>query len=217
MRPVHGSLPFEVLFTADRLVPQNTLKEGCLVRLCRAYWRTTIAVSTASPTQVPTQHRTSVIYPRFGDATWLTKHRMDTGKILRVNLSTAGITTQRPTLLRAVHRRHGLANKIMYDEVPAGTGPLSPREQAYLRRMDRWTASGVLPGRLHHHLLAVHVHEGPPRGGRPLRRHDRREDWLLWLGRRGSGGCIRPPRIPEHRRRQGGDQGRRLRVGHGHP
>ncbi|MFR0868175.1 MAG: hypothetical protein ACLSGS_03745 [Adlercreutzia sp.] len=46
----------------------------------------------------------------------------------------------------------GLANKIMYDEVPAGTDP-SPREQLIF-------AVGPLtlpacPGRPHHHLLAV--------------------------------------------------------------
>ena len=48
------------------------------------------------------------------------------GKILRVNLSTGSITTQPTDPYKEYIGGMGLANKIMYDEVPAGTDPFSP-------------------------------------------------------------------------------------------
>ena len=67
----------------------------------------------------------------------------------------------------------GLANKIMYDEVPAGTDPLSP-ENKIVFAVGPLTASGVpLAGRTTI-SLSVHVHQGSSSRRRPLRRHDRR-------------------------------------------
>ena len=51
------------------------------------------------------------------------------GKILRVNLSTGSITTQPTDPYKEYIGGMGLANKIMYDEVPAGTDPLSPENK----------------------------------------------------------------------------------------
>ena len=70
------------------------------------------------------------------------------GKILRVNLSTGSITTQPTDPYKEYIGGMGLANKIMYDEVPAGTDPFSPENQAHLRRR---TADGFrrAPGRPH--------------------------------------------------------------------
>ena len=56
------------------------------------------------------------------------------GKILRVNLSTGSITTQPTDPYKEYIGGMGLANKIMYDEVPAGTDPLSPENQDRVRR-----------------------------------------------------------------------------------
>ena len=47
------------------------------------------------------------------------------GKILRVNLTTGSITTESTAPYKEYIGGMGLANKIMYDEVPAGTDPLS--------------------------------------------------------------------------------------------
>ena len=47
------------------------------------------------------------------------------GKILRVNLTTGSITTESTAPYKEYIGGIGLANKIMYDEVPAGTDPLS--------------------------------------------------------------------------------------------
>ena len=51
------------------------------------------------------------------------------GKILRVNLSTNAITTQPTDPYKEYIGGMGLANKIMYDEVPAGTDPLAPENK----------------------------------------------------------------------------------------
>ena len=51
------------------------------------------------------------------------------GKILRVNLSTGSITTQPTDPYKEYIGGMGLANKIMYDEVPAGTDPFSPENK----------------------------------------------------------------------------------------
>mgnify|MGYP000641714899 CR=1 FL=1 len=137
------------------------------------------------------------------------------GKILRVNLSTGSITTQPTDPYKEYIGGMGLANKIMYDEVPAGTDPFSP-ENKLIFAVGPLTASGVpLAGRTticslstftKDHLV-VDAHCGGMIGAKI-----KLAGWDAWFWR-----CIRPPRIPEHRRRQGGDQGRRLRVGHGHP
>ena len=69
------------------------------------------------------------------------------GKILRVNLSTGSITTQPTDLYKEYIGGMGLANKIMYDEVPAGTDPFSP-ENKLIFAVGPLTASGVpLAGR----------------------------------------------------------------------
>ena len=70
-----------------------------------------------------------------------------TGKILRVNLSTGSITTQPTDPYKEYIGGMGLANKIMYDEVPAGTDPLSP-ENKIVFAVGPLTATGVpLAGR----------------------------------------------------------------------
>ena len=70
-----------------------------------------------------------------------------TGKILRVNLSTGSITTQPTDPYKEYIGGMGLANKIMYDEVPAGTDPFSP-ENKLIFAVGPLTASGVpLAGR----------------------------------------------------------------------
>ncbi|MFR4805036.1 MAG: aldehyde ferredoxin oxidoreductase N-terminal domain-containing protein [Eggerthellaceae bacterium] len=110
------------------------------------------------------------------------------GKILRVNLSTGSITTQPTDPYKEYIGGMGLANKIMYDEVPAGTDPFSPENKLNFA-VGPLTASGVpLAGRT---ICSCHVHEGPPSG-------DARGGMIGakiagWLGRRGSGGCIRYP------------------------
>ncbi|WP_102373528.1 aldehyde ferredoxin oxidoreductase [Raoultibacter massiliensis] len=69
------------------------------------------------------------------------------GKILRVNLSTGSITTEPTDPYKLYIGGMGLANKIMYDEVPAGTDPLSP-ENKIVFAVGPLTASGVpLAGR----------------------------------------------------------------------
>ena len=69
------------------------------------------------------------------------------GKILRVNLSTGSITTQPTDPYKEYIGGMGLANKIMYDEVPAGTDPFSP-ENKLIFAVGPLTASGVpLAGR----------------------------------------------------------------------
>lgn len=69
------------------------------------------------------------------------------GKILRVDLSTGSITTQPTDPYKEYIGGMGLANKIIYDEVPAGTDPLSP-ESKVVFAVGPLTASGVpLAGR----------------------------------------------------------------------
>ena len=69
------------------------------------------------------------------------------GKILRVNLSTGSITTQPTDPYKSYIGGMGLGNKIMYDEVPAGTDPFSP-ENKIIFAVGPLTASGVpLAGR----------------------------------------------------------------------
>ncbi len=69
------------------------------------------------------------------------------GKILRVNLTTGSITTEPTDPYKAYIGGMGLANKIMYDEVPAGTEPFSP-ENKVVFAVGPLTASGVpLAGR----------------------------------------------------------------------
>lgn len=69
------------------------------------------------------------------------------GKILRVDLSTGAITTQPTDPYKAYIGGMGLANKIIYDEVPAGTDPLAP-ESKIVFAVGPLTASGVpLAGR----------------------------------------------------------------------
>ena len=64
------------------------------------------------------------------------------GKILRVNLSTGSITTQPTDPYKEYIGGMGLANKIMFDEVPAGTDPFSP-ENKIVFAVGPLTASGV--------------------------------------------------------------------------
>ena len=70
-----------------------------------------------------------------------------TGSILRVNLTTGEITTQTTDPYKDYIGGMGLANKIIYDEVPAGTDPLAP-ESKIVFAVGPLTASGVpLAGR----------------------------------------------------------------------
>ena len=69
------------------------------------------------------------------------------GKMLRVNLTTGSITTESTDPYKGYIGGMGLANKIMYDEVPAGTEPLDP-ESKIVYAVGPLTASGVpLAGR----------------------------------------------------------------------
>ncbi len=69
------------------------------------------------------------------------------GKILRVNLTTHSITSEPTEPYKAYIGGMGIANKIMYDEVPAGTDPFSP-ENKIIFAVGPLTASGVpLAGR----------------------------------------------------------------------
>lgn len=69
------------------------------------------------------------------------------GKILRVNLTTGSITTESTAPYKEYIGGMGLANKIMYDEVPAGTDPLA-EESKIVYAVGPLTASGVpLAGR----------------------------------------------------------------------
>ncbi|MBB3170630.1 aldehyde ferredoxin oxidoreductase [Parvibacter caecicola] len=69
------------------------------------------------------------------------------GKILRVNLTTGSITTEPTEPYKSYIGGMGLSNKIMYDEVPAGTDPLSP-ENKVVFAVGPLTATGVpLAGR----------------------------------------------------------------------
>ncbi|MDR3137037.1 MAG: aldehyde ferredoxin oxidoreductase [Coriobacteriales bacterium] len=69
------------------------------------------------------------------------------GKILRVNLSTGAISTQPTEPYKQYIGGMGLANKIMFDEVPAGTDPLSA-ENKLIIAVGPLTATGVpLAGR----------------------------------------------------------------------
>lgn len=64
------------------------------------------------------------------------------GKILRVNLTTGAITTEPTDPYKAYIGGMGLANKVMYDEVPAGTEPLSEANKVVFA-VGPLTASGV--------------------------------------------------------------------------
>lgn len=69
------------------------------------------------------------------------------GKMLRVNLSTGSITTESTDPYKAYIGGMGLANKIMYDEVPAGTDPFSAKNKVIFA-VGPLTATGVpLAGR----------------------------------------------------------------------
>lgn len=64
------------------------------------------------------------------------------GKIARVNLTTGEITTQSTDPYKYFLGGMGLANKIMYDEVPEGTDPFSP-ESKVVMAVGPLTASGT--------------------------------------------------------------------------
>ena len=69
------------------------------------------------------------------------------GKIARVDLTTGTISSQPTEPYKQFIGGMGLANKIMYDEVPVGTDPLSP-ESKIVMAVGPLTASGVpLAGR----------------------------------------------------------------------
>lgn len=70
-----------------------------------------------------------------------------TGKILRVNLTDKTVSVSPTDLYKEYLGGMGIANKIMYDEVPAGTDPLSP-ENKIVFAVGPLTATGVpLAGR----------------------------------------------------------------------
>lgn len=71
-----------------------------------------------------------------------------TGKIARVNLTTGAVTVESTEPYKFLVGGMGLANKIMYDEVPAGTDPFSP-ENKIVYAVGPLTASGIpLGGRM---------------------------------------------------------------------
>ena len=70
-----------------------------------------------------------------------------TGKILRVNLTDKTVSVSPTDPYKEYLGGMGIANKIMYDEVPAGTDPLSP-ENKIVFAVGPLTATGVpLAGR----------------------------------------------------------------------
>ena len=70
-----------------------------------------------------------------------------TGKILRVNLTDKTVSVSHTDPYKEYLGGMGIANKIMYDEVPAGTDPLSP-ENKIVFAVGPLTATGVpLAGR----------------------------------------------------------------------
>lgn len=70
-----------------------------------------------------------------------------TGKMARVNLTTGAISSEPTDPYKQYIGGMGLANKVMYDEVPAGTDPLAP-ESKIVMAVGPLTASGVpLAGR----------------------------------------------------------------------
>ncbi|MEE8716852.1 MAG: aldehyde ferredoxin oxidoreductase [Coriobacteriales bacterium] len=71
-----------------------------------------------------------------------------TGKIARVNLTTGAVSVESTEPYKFLVGGMGLANKIMYDEVPAGTDPFSP-ESKIVYAVGPLTASGIpLGGRM---------------------------------------------------------------------
>lgn len=71
-----------------------------------------------------------------------------TGKMARVNLGTGTVSVESTEPYQFLVGGMGLANKIMYDEVPAGTDPFSP-ENKIVYAVGPFTASGVpLGGRM---------------------------------------------------------------------
>ncbi len=69
------------------------------------------------------------------------------GRLLRVNLSTGTVTTEPTAPYKEYIGGMGLANKIIYDEVPAGADPLGP-DAKIVYAVGPLTASGVpLAGR----------------------------------------------------------------------
>ena len=76
-----------------------------------------------------------------------------TGTILRVNLTTGDITTESTDPYKDYIGGMGIANKIIYDEVPAGTDPMS----AYFL-----CKTAQRP-----HITAVPPGSTGPRSGRP--------------------------------------------------
>lgn len=65
-----------------------------------------------------------------------------TGKILRVNLTDKTVSVSPTDPYKEYLGGMGIANKIMYDEVPAGTDPLSP-ENKIVFAVGPLTATGV--------------------------------------------------------------------------
>ncbi|NHM16890.1 aldehyde ferredoxin oxidoreductase [Eggerthellaceae bacterium zg-887] len=79
------------------------------------------------------------------------------GKILRVDLTTGSITTEPTDPYKGYIGGMGLANKIIYDEVPVGTDPFAP-ESEIVFAVGPLTASGVpLAGRTTVSFLATYT------------------------------------------------------------
>lgn len=71
-----------------------------------------------------------------------------TGKIARVNLTTGTVSVESTEPYKFLVGGMGMANKIMYDEVPAGTDPFSP-DNKIVYAVGPLTASGIpLGGRM---------------------------------------------------------------------
>ena len=152
---------------------------------------------------------------------WLTlpktrrSHTAGRARSSRVNLTTGEVSIQSTDPYKSYIGGMGIANKIMHDEVPAGTDPLAP-ESKIVFAVGPLTASGVpLAGRTTVSFLStfttdhlvVDAHCGGMLGAQIKQAATTAS----------SSRALPTARLSEDRRRRGQDQGRELRVGHGDP
>lgn len=143
---------------------KNALIEGTRQNARRAYWAALLGHAYKAHAQARrhapqprnlrrTPHRThstAIVFRMRKVSETMADENVSfgwTGKIARVNLTTGAISSEPTEPYKQYIGGMGLANKIMYDEVPEGTDPLSP-ESKIVMAVGPLTASGVpLAGR----------------------------------------------------------------------